>query len=268
MADDHSPAPTEVLVDHPAAHVARITLHGPDTRNALSLPTFDQLADAVRTADLDPHIRVIILTGTPPGFCSGFRLEDAADLPDLDVEAMVAVQQRAASSIIALRSTSTPVIAAIGGAAAGAGLSLALASDIRVAVPDATFNAAFVRIGFTGGDCGSSWLLPRAIGAARAAEILLTGRLVPAEEAERIGLLTRVVEPHVLQDAALEIAAALCRNSPFGVALTKRVLHTNIDAPSLEAAIELENRNQVLATRSAGFREALSAFRERRAPQF
>ncbi len=259
---------TALRVDRPADGIVSLTLDGPETRNSLSFDSFVELAEAVTDADRAPGTRVIILTGAGKGFCSGFDLSLAADLPALPVESMFEIQQRAAAMILAVCRTSTPVLAAVGGAAAGAGFSLAMAADVCLATPEATFNAAFVRVGFTGGDCGSSWLLPRAVGRGRASEILLTGRMVRADEAERIGLVSRVVPRAELETATLELADRICRNSPFGVALTKRVLQTNIDAPSLEAAMEVENRNQMLAIRSTDFAEALAAFREGREPRF
>ena len=161
-----------------------------------------------------------------------------------------------------------PVIAAVNGPAAGAGMGLALAADIRLASTTAKFNAAFIRIGLTGGDVGTSWMLPRLIGLGRAYEMLLTGRFVEAEEALRIGLVTQVTEGEELLPAALAVADLICGNSPFGVRMTKRVVQTNVDAPSLDVAIALENRNQVLAVQTEDMAEALNAFREKRPPVF
>ncbi len=161
-----------------------------------------------------------------------------------------------------------PVIAAVNGAAAGAGMALALAADIRIASPAARFNAAFIRIGLTGGDVGTSWLLPRIVGFGRALEILMTGRFVDAEEALRIGMVTEIASESDLLERAVETAKLICRNSPFGVRMTKKVLQANVDASSLDAAIDLENRNQVLAFQTDDMREAFNAFREKRDPRF
>jgi enoyl-CoA hydratase len=144
---------------------------------------------------------------------------------------------------------------------------LALAADVRLGSVDAKFNAAFVRIGLTGGDLGVSWALPRIVGLGHAAELLLTGRLIDGAEAARIGLVNRIVEGDVVE-AAVCLAEEIARNSPFGVQLTKDVLQINVDAPSIEAAIALENRGQVLATRTADMAEALAAFRAKRDPEF
>jgi enoyl-CoA hydratase len=169
-------------------------------------------------------------------------------------------QEKWAGAAIALRRLTRPVVAAVNGAAAGAGLSLALASDVRIASTSAKFNAAFIRVGLTGGDMGSSWLLPRIVGLGIANELLLTGRFVLPDEALRIGLVNQVCEPEELLDRALELAAQIGRNSPFGVRLTKQVIQANLGAATLEQGIELENRNQALTAATEDMREALTAF--------
>jgi enoyl-CoA hydratase/carnithine racemase len=161
-----------------------------------------------------------------------------------------------------------PVIAAVNGPATGGGLALALAADIRIGSPGARFNAAFVRIGLSAGDLGTSWLLPRLIGPARASEFCFTGRFMEAEEAERVGLLNRVVPEGSLLDSALELASQIAANSPGGVQLSKRALQANMEAASFAAALELENRGQALLSRGSDFTEALAAFKEKRAPRF
>jgi enoyl-CoA hydratase len=160
------------------------------------------------------------------------------------------------------------VIAAVNGAASGAGFAMSVASDVRLAAPEARFNLANVRIGFSGCDLGSSYWLPRLLGHGIASELMLTGRFIGAEEAERRALVNRIVERDGLLDGALELAADIARNSPFAVRMTKQVLAANVDAPSLDAAVELENRTQILCTRTRDFEEALSAFQEGRAPRF
>jgi enoyl-CoA hydratase len=160
------------------------------------------------------------------------------------------------------------VIAAVNGAASGGGLALALASDVRVAAASARFNVAFVRIGLSGCDIGVSWLLPRLVGASRAFELLLTGRLIDAEEADRIGLVSRVVPDGSVVDAAVEIAGQIAANSPLGVWMTKEVMWSNLEVPSLQAGIDLENRTQILSSFTEDHREALAAFLEKRPPSY
>ncbi|WP_020498700.1 enoyl-CoA hydratase/isomerase family protein [Sciscionella marina] len=186
----------------------------------------------------------------------------------MDATTMLRRQETSANAILAFHRLPIPVIAAVNGAATGAGFSLALSADIRLATPHTRFNAAFVRIGLSGGDCGSSWLLPRIVGTGPAADILLTGRFVGAEEAQRIGLVSRTSPAGDLLTEALTTAAQISSNSPSGIRLTKSALHANTQTTSLEAAVELENRNQVLATRTPHMAEALAAFREKRTPQF
>lgn len=255
-------------VERPRPGVALATIDRQDRRNALTDELFDDLASLQKSVDDDTGIRALIVTGAGSGFCSGLDLDLAARLPDMPAQEFYAHQQRWADAVVGFSRMRTPVIAAVNGAAAGAGLGIALAADIRVCSTTARFNAAFVRIGLSAGDVGCSWALPRIVGLGRALEILLTGRFVDATEALAIGLVTDVVAEDELIDRALAIAELISANSPFGVQLSKEVVHTNIDAPSLAAAVELENRTQVLATRSPDMVEALTAFREKRAPRF
>lgn len=252
----------------PRLGILQATLARPERLNAITFEMFDELHALQRTVETDPEVRVLVVTGKGRGFCAGLDLDDAATLPDMSTTEMMAGQQSWAAAIIGFRRISTPVIAAVNGAAAGAGLGLALAADIRIASEDAKFNAAFVKVGLSGGDVGSSWALPRLIGLGRATEMSLTGRFVLAEEALRIGLVTSVTPADQLLDAAYNTADMIIANSPFGMSLTKHVLQDNVDAPSIEAAVSLENRNQVLAARTSDMREALAAFREKRAPVF
>jgi enoyl-CoA hydratase/carnithine racemase len=259
---------TTLELDRPRPGIALATLNRPDRLNAMSFAMFDEFLALQSELDRDPSVRVLILTGSGRGFCAGLDLDDAARLPDMATTEMMAGQQVWAAAISGFRTMKAPVIAAVNGPAAGAGMGLALAADIRIAAQTAKFNAAFVKVGLSGGDVGTSWALPRLIGLSRATEMLLTGRFVQADEAERIGLVSRVVADGSLLDAAFEIAEMITANSPFGMALTKAVLKDNVDAPSLEAAVALENRNQVLAARTDDMREALAAFREKRPPVF
>jgi len=256
----------DVVVEVPRPGVVLATLNRPERYNALTFAMFHAFVALCERVERDPEARVLIVTGAGRGFCSGLDLDDAEQLPTMSAPEMLAGQERWAAGIVAFRRLTKPVIAAVNGPAAGAGMGLALAADIRLATPAARFNAAFVRIGLTGGDVGVSWLLPRIVGLGRASEILLTGRLFDAEWAERIGLVNQIVEPEGLVEAACDLAVEIASNSPFGTRLTKQVLQANVDAPSLDAAIELENRNQVLATRTDDMAEALAAFRGKRTP--
>lgn len=255
-------------VERPRPEVVLVRLNRPERLNAITFDMFDDFVALQNGVEADPDARVLVITGAGRGFCAGLDLDAAESLPMMPAAAMLAGQESWARSIAGFRHMTKPVIAAVNGAAAGAGLALALAADIRIASSAAMFNAAFVKIGLSGGDLGTSWALPRLVGLGRAYELLLTGRFVAAEEALRIGLVTDVVEPEGLLERALGTAAMIVGNSPVGMALTKQVVQHNVDAPSLEAALAIENRNQVLATRTDDMVEALRAFRQKRAPDY
>ncbi|MFT4262558.1 MAG: enoyl-CoA hydratase-related protein [Nocardioides sp.] len=259
---------TTLTVTRPQPEIVVATLDRPQRLNAITFVMFEEFAALQRAVDADPVARVLILTGAGRAFCAGLDLDEAATLPEMPAATMLTQQDFWADAVGGFRTMRKPVIAAVHGAAAGAGFGLALAADIRIAATDARFNAAFVRIGLSGGDVGTSWALPRIVGLGRAYEILLTGRFVDSSEALSIGLVTEIVEPDDLLDRAVEVARQICGNSPAAMELTKRVVQQNVDAPSLEAALALENRSQVLATRTADMVEALSAFREKREPTF
>ena len=257
-----------LLVERPRDGVVLVTLNRPAQLNAITFQMFDELHDLTGRLMTDESARAVVVTGSGRGFCSGLDLDEALTLPDMTPHQMMLGQQHWAGAFVKLHELPQPVIAAVNGAAAGGGLGLALAADIRLASPQARFNAAFVRIGLSAGDVGVSWSLPRVVGLGHAAEIMLTGRFVGAQEAAAIGLVNRVVPADELLDAAFEVAGQIAANTPFGVTLTKRVLNANVDAGSLTQAVEVENRGQTLATRGEDFREALGAFREKREARF
>jgi enoyl-CoA hydratase len=262
-------AESALLRDTTPAGVVRLTLRRPERLNALTWELIDELVTALRALAADRDARLVVLTGEGRGFCSG--LDIAGDDPfgqGEDVETVFDRQERVASLALALRALPQPVVAAVNGPASGGGLALALAADVRVCARSATFNVAFVRIGLSGCDVGVSYLLPRIVGLGIASELMLTGRRIDAAEALRIGLANRVVGDAALGEAVDDVAAEILRNSPFGVRMTKQVLRGNVDAPSLEAAIDLENRTQTLAARTTDATEALDAFLARRAPSY
>jgi enoyl-CoA hydratase/carnithine racemase len=255
-------------LEHPKPGVLVVTLDRPDRLNAQTKVMFDEFQELADHLRHDRETRAVVLTGAGRAFCAGYDLADADDLSTLGARGMLALQTDSARALESLRAIPQPLIAAVNGAATGGGFSLSLAADIRLAAPAARFNAAFVRIGLTAGDLGCSWHLPRLVGPGLAAEIMFTGRFVEAEEAARIGLVNRVVPADELLDAAFDMAAQIASNSPFGVQLTKSALQANLDGVSLHTALELENRGQALATRHPDMPEALSAFKERRPPNF
>ncbi|MCE3551087.1 enoyl-CoA hydratase-related protein [Pseudonocardia sp. RS11V-5] len=259
---------TTLRLERPRDGVVVLILDRPDRLNAMTATMFGELETVARALDREEGLRVLVLTGAGKAFCAGYDLADAEQLPGLGALGMLELQEKAARALAALRGIRVPVIAAVNGAAAGGGLSLALAADIRLGSPRARFNAAFVKIGLSAGDLGASWLLPRLIGPAAAAEFVYSGRMMGAEEAERTGLVNRVVPEEDLLATALEMAEQICGNSPGGVQLSKRALQANMEVNSYAAALELENRGQALLTRSEDMAEALTAFRDGRAPTF
>ncbi len=186
-----------VLIDHVRPGIVVLTLNRPERLNAMNYELVRGLYDAFDELADDHSCRVIVLTGAGRGFCAGLDLTEGASPPSAAglgrAQAGMAVQKLIAGLVPKMRSVPQPVIAAVNGAASGGGLALALASDVRIAAQSARFNVAFIRVGLSGCDIGVSWMLPRLIGASRAFELLLTGRLIDADEADRIGLVTRVV---------------------------------------------------------------------------
>lgn len=255
-------------VDRSHGGVTRVTLDRPERSNAMTDTMFAELESLCREVDADDACRVLVLTGAGRAFCAGYDLELADDLAGLGALGMLDKQERAARAMVAVRSLRVPVIAAVNGAAAGGGLALALAADVRLASTHAVFNAAFTRIGLSAGDLGCSWLLTRLIGPAHTSEICFTGRSVAADEAVKIGLVNAVHHADELLDRAMDLADAMIANSPGGVQMSKRALHANMEAASYAAAIELENRGQALLTRTSDMVEALAAFKEKRPPTF
>ena len=167
-----------------------------------------------------------------------------------------------------MRRINQPIIALVNGAATGAGFTFTLASDIRIASENARFNNAFINIGFSGSDLASSYHLPRLIGMSRAAEILYTGRFVDAEEAEKIGLVLKVVEEKNLLEEGIQLAEQLLKKSPLGLRMTKQAVNISLDSPSLETIMELENRAQMLCSTSNDLTEGAQAFFEKRDPKY
>lgn len=257
----------------PRPDVGMLTFNRPERLNAMSLELVEEVHACLSALeDPDEAVQVLILTGAGKGFCAGTDLKRGDDTGDAGfgtgVAASCRLQRRVADMVLHLRRIPQPVIAAVNGVAAGGGFSLSMAADVRVAAASARFVASYINIGLSAAEMGSSYFLPRLVGLSRAAEILYTGRFVEAAEAERIGLVSRVVPDGDVVLAALEVAETMLGKSPFGLRMTKEVLNQNIDAGSLEAAVYLENRTQTLATRTDDFTEAVRAFVEKRPPKF
>jgi enoyl-CoA hydratase len=230
--------------------VTTLTLNRPEKLNALSDAMVEELFAALEGIARS-EARAVVLTGAGRGFCAGFDLSLAA-VEKGDAEAWAIRQELFGSLVTRLRGIPQPTIAAVNGAATGAGLGLALGCDTRIGSTSARFSSAFVRVGMSSCDVGVSWLLPRAIGTTHAFEMMLTGRLVEADEAERIGLMTRRVEPAALLDEARALARMIAENGRLGTWMTNRGMWANLEAPSMQAAIELENRTQAFMLGTGG----------------
>jgi enoyl-CoA hydratase/carnithine racemase len=245
-----------------------LRINRPERMNSQTVRMFAEYGLAAR-ALRDSRLRALILTGAGErAFCAGFDLDEVDVITRMGVREFLQFQETAAGGIQSLRHLPFPVIAAVHGAAAGGGLALALAADIRLVSPTAKFSAAFLRVGLSLGELGTSYNLSRLIGPGRAAEIGYSGRIVGAEEAVAIGLANRVAPADRLYDEAVALARLIAANSPGGVRMSKRAIQRNQEITSYAAALELENRGQALLTRTADMPEALAAFKQKRAPRF
>ena len=226
-----------------------VQLNRPRQLNAINEVMRDELIDTLAGIGTDRSVRSVVLTGAGRGFCAGIDVRDfGAGMLDASALAIdrMRFQEAMAALPEAIRALPQPVIAAVNGPCVGAGLALALASDIRICSSTASFGNAAILLGLSGAEMGMSYHLPRIVGTSVAADWILTGRTVSATEADRRGLVSELVEGDRLLDRAVELAATIAGLSPLGVQLTKRALQANTDAP-LDAALELENRNQVLS---------------------
>ncbi len=246
--------------------IGLVTLNRPEKLNAQNVEMISEFEELFKIlSHYECTIKVLIITGAGKAYCSGADLDDAMAHKDTDAFAdpelfLKIVQELYSNLIIGMRKIPQPIISAVNGAAAGGGFAMTLASDIRIASPEAYFVASFINIGLSGGELGCSYYLPRLVGLSNASDILLTGRKVSADEAERIGLVSKVVPREQLLDEALSRARMMTKKSFGALKLTKRVLDQNIDAPSLEAAVNIENRNQAIMVFSGEFFKLIRSF--------
>lgn len=250
-----------------------VTLNRPERLNALNPAVLAELADLFAWLEHDQTAqdpRVVLLRGEGRAFCAGADIGSDAFAPAGPGRAQrqFAMQKLASRLVRAMRSCPQPIIALCHGAVCGGGFSLALAADVRLATPDCRMNAAYLRVGLGGTDMGSGYLLTRLVGHSLASRYLLTGDFITAEAAERMGLVCAIHEPDALLEAGLAMARRMLEASPMGLRLTKDALNHLVDAPSFEAAIALEDRQQVILMETADHREALAAFQEKRKPVY
>jgi enoyl-CoA hydratase len=262
-----------VRLERPHPGVALVVLDRPERMNAMAFDVMVPLHEVLKEAHHDNDVRVVVITGAGHGFCSGADLESAGRPPYIDGLTLSSIAHRAADRLhdvmIAIHDMHQPVIAAVNGAAVGGGMCLAMGCDIRIASTAAYFRAAGINNGLTAAELGLSFTLPRAVGSSRTFDIMLTGRDVHAEEAERIGLVSEVVEPYRLLPRCYEMADRIAALSRPGIELTKKMIWSGLAAASYHDQMQHEMNAQLyvkMTTRN--FEEAIRARREGRAPVF
>jgi len=246
-----------------------VTLNRPQQLNAMSAQLVTELRGLFTELYWRRDVRVVVLAGAGRAFCAGLDLKEHTGVPtDRSVGAALDQQRGIAEIVIAMRRCPQPIIALVQGAASGGGFALALASDARIATPEARMNAAFIRLGLSACDIGVSYFLPRMVGSSVAAEFLLTGRFMDAARAHTLGLVSAVVSREQLEAEGRAMLADMLNATPLGLRLTKEALNHAIDAGGLEAVIAMEDRNQVLTSRDPNFVEGINAFLQKRPPKY
>jgi enoyl-CoA hydratase/carnithine racemase len=244
-----------------------LTLNRPERLNALDGRMCDELQDYFGGLHTRHSTRVVILRGAGRAFCAGLDLNAAQEVNAGPGPGMRA-QRRVSEIILRMRRCPQPIICLVHGPATGGGFGLVLAADVRLAAPTARMNVAMLLVGLTGCDVGISYFLPRAVGTSVAAELMMTGRFIDAERALRVGLVSDVVAEDALEATGRSLAEEMLRTSPLGLRLTKEGLDLALGAGSLETAIALEDRGQILCASAGYFEEGIAAFRAKRAPSY
>ncbi len=244
-----------------------VTLNRPDSLNALNAQLIDDLLDYTQSLYWNKAVRVVVLRGAGRAFCAGLDLKARDNSPRSPSTGLTS-QRRISEIVMRMRRAPQPFISLVHGPACGGGFAFALASDIRIAGTSARMNAAFIRIGLSACDIGVSYFLPRLVGVSVASELMLTGRFINAERALRVGLVSEVVPDAQLEEAARPYVEEMLTTSPLGLRMTKECLNMSVDAGSLEAAIAMEDRNQILCAQTEDFPEGMRAFLEKRKPQY
>lgn len=255
-----------LLVEQDGA-VITATLNRPKSLNALNTQLVTELRDFFVGLYWRRDVRVAVLRGAGDNFCAGLDLKEGSDASPT-VSGGLDRQRGISEIVMAMRRCPQPIVCAVQGAAAGGGFGLALASDVRIATPKTRFNAAFIRIGLSACDIGVSYFLPRMVGSSVAAEYMLTGRFIDAERAYQLGLVSRVVAPEAVDGEVKSFVTDMLQATPLGLRLTKDGLNHAIDAQGLEAVIAMEDRNQMLCGRGEHFKEGISAYLEKRKPNY
>lgn len=258
----------ETLLIRRDGPVDRVLLNRPDHLNALSLLALDELNDYFGRQQFNEASRIVVLRGAGKAFCAGLDIRDFDPSAPRTVEEVLLHQRKLAEVVLRMHRCPQVVVALINGAAVGAGFAITLAADIRIAAPRARMNAAFIKIGASACDVGVSYFLPRLVGSSVARELMLTGRFIDAERALRVGLVSDVVAEDALESAGEQLVTEMLGTAPLGLRLTKECLNATVDAPSLEVAIAMENRNQILCGANGDIEEGMRAFLEKRRPRY
>ena len=261
-------SPGSFLRDDSDSGVTTITLHRPDRLNALTFEIYDELRHTFRALSTEPGVRAVVITGTGKAFCSGGDVRDIIGrLIGRDYRELLEFTRMTCDLVLAIRQCRRPVIAALNGTTAGAGAVIATACDIRIAAASARIGFLFTKVGLSGADMGAAWLLPRIVGSGRAAELLMTGDFITAEEALRIGLYNRVVADGEALAAATAFAEQIAEGPSFALEITKDALDREATA-DFRSALEAEAQIQASLMTHADFREAYEAFVAKRPPKF
>ena len=254
--------------------IATITLNKPDVNNAFDLPMMGEIDDAMNDVAQDADIRALIITGAGKAFCTGgdvsylqTLIEDRAAFSRTTIGDAVRRIGTMPTTVLKIRNMVKPVIAAVNGVAAGGGMGLALACDMRIISDKARFSTIFIKRGVIP-DCAATFNLPRLVGMAKACELVLTGRVISAQEAERIGLVNMVVPHDELMKATREFAAEIAQNPPLAVGLAKAALYRGLDAEDIGAHMDYENYTQNALMGTEDFQEGINSFFEKREPVF
>jgi enoyl-CoA hydratase/carnithine racemase len=248
--------------------VATVTLNRPERKNPLTFESYRELTDLFRACAFDDEVKVVVITGAGGNFSSGGDVfEIIGPLVKMDTKGLTAFTRMTGDLVKAMRACPQPIVAAVDGVCAGAGAILAMASDLRLGTARSRVAFLFVRVGLSGADMGACAMLPRLVGHGRASELLLTGRALSGEEAERWGFYNRLVAPEAVLDEALALARALADGPTAAHAATKRCLHDEWDMP-LDAAIDHEAEVQARLMRGEDFARAYEAFVAKRSPVF
>jgi enoyl-CoA hydratase/carnithine racemase len=245
-----------------------LTLNRPESLNAISTQMVTELRDYFGGLAEDDSVRIVVMRGAGRAFCAGLDIKQAGGRSEDPFGAGMGFQGYLAEVYIRMRRAPQPIISLVHGAACGGGFSFVMASDIRVAGRSAKMNAAFIKLGLSACDMGSSYFLPRLVGTSVASELMLTGRFIHADRALATGLVSEVVDDSELEAAAQPYIDEMLATSPMGLRLTKEGLNFAIDAAGLEAAMAIENRNQLMCSKTEDFKEGMKAFLEKRTPEY